>query len=71
MPGQNKSGGGAKKHGRDKLKCKRYGDRLVRFTNKLKKFLKHNVAKNATQLEIDAKRREFKIIQENRRRKNV
>jgi len=71
MSGQQKSGGGAKKYGRDKLKCKRYSDRIIRFTNKLKRFLKHNVAKAATQQEVDTKRREFKTIQENRRKKNV
>jgi len=71
MPGQNKSGGGARKIGKQRPHCKRYIDRMTRFTNKLKRFLKHNVAKNATQQEVDTKRREFKTIQENRSRKNV
>ena len=68
MANKQKSGGGARKIGRDKLKCKRYSDRLIRFTNKLKRFLKHNISKTATATEIDIKRKEFKTIQDNRKR---
>ena len=68
MADKQKSGGGAKKHGRDKLKCKRYRDRLTRFQNKLKNFLKHNISKSATEQEVDIKRKEFKQIQDNRKR---
>ncbi len=67
MTGKNKSGGGAKKHGRDTAKCQRYKSRLIRFQNKLKRFLKHNVAKNATTQEADTRRKEFKTIQDNRK----
>ena len=63
-----KSGGGARKIGKQKPHCKRYIDRMTRYTNKLKKFLKHNISATATQQEIDTKRREFKTIQDNRRR---
>lgn len=69
MAGKNKSGGGAKKIGRDIAHCKRYKDRLTRFNNKLKHWLKHNIAKNSTQQQTDAKRKEFKQIQENRKKK--
>lgn len=69
MADKQKSGSGAKKHGRDKLKCKRYSDRLIRFTNKLKRFLKHNISKTAIVAEIDVKRMEFKTIQDNRGKK--
>ena len=63
-----KSGGGARKIGKQKPHCKRYSDRMTRFTNKLKKFLKHNISKTATDIEINIKRREFKTIQDNRRK---
>ncbi len=69
MPGKQKSGGGAKKYGRDNAKCQRYKSRLIRFINKMKRFLKHNVKKNATQQEIDIRRKEFKTIQDNRSKK--
>jgi len=69
MAGKNKSGGGAKKHGRDTAKCQRYKSRMIRYINKLKRFLKHNVSREATEQEIDTKRKEFKQIQENRQKK--
>ncbi len=69
MADKQKSGGGARKIGKQLAHCKRYKDRLTRFINKMKRYLKHNIKKNATQQEIDAKRREFKQIQENRKKK--
>ena len=68
MSTQNKSGGGSRKIGKQKPHCKRYIDRMTRYTNKLKKFLKHNISATATQQEIDIKCREFKTIQDNRKR---
>lgn len=42
MPGSQAKSGGAKKYGRNKVKCQRYRDRGRRFRNKLRRILRSN-----------------------------
>jgi hypothetical protein len=42
MPGSQAKSGGAKKYGRNKIKCQRYRDRDTRFRNKMKRILRSN-----------------------------
>jgi len=63
-----RSSGGARKIGRNKVKCERYRARMTRYQNKLKKWIKHNIKRTATEKEKDLKILEFKEIQDNRKK---
>jgi hypothetical protein len=49
MAGKQKSGGGAKKYGRDKADCERYRREGHRQKAKLKNYRQHNLPKEATE----------------------
>jgi len=68
MPGQNKSGGGSKKIGRDKVKCSNYLKRGLREKAKIVEFKKHNIPKNATEEEKKKLISEFKNLQDKRKK---
>ncbi|MFA5151500.1 MAG: hypothetical protein WC554_02955 [Clostridia bacterium] len=63
MANKQKSGGGARKIGNHKEHCKRYKDMGRRFINKLKRFIKHNIAKNADDKEKQRLINDFKELE--------
>ena len=69
MSKSQRKSGGAKKIGHNKLKCQRYRERMIRYQNKLKRWIKTNIAKNATESEKQKKILEFKDIQDKRKKK--
>ena len=64
---QSKTGGGARKYGRNKIKCTRYKNEDRRTTNKLRKFKKYNLPKNIPQKETDKLITKFLNMQSERR----
>jgi hypothetical protein len=68
MAGKQKSGGGAKKYGRNKVKCERYKREGRRELNKLDKFKKNNISKDSTEDEKNKKIAEFKLLQSDRKK---
>ena len=68
MPGKNKSGGGQKKVGRDKVKCASYKNRGLREKAKLVNFKKHNIPKDIDEKDKVALINEFKQLQEDRKK---
>ena len=71
MTGQKKKSGGARKIGRNEAKCRRYYDKMTRYHNKLKHWLKSNVKRTATENEKQKKIIEFKEIQDRRKKNNA
>ena len=69
MTSQKKKSGGSRKIGRNEVKCKNYRAKMIRYQNKLKNWLKHNIAKGCTEKEKDKKILEFKDIQDKRKKK--
>ena len=65
-----KAGGGGRKYGRNKVKCEQYRSRAIRYQNKLKKWIKHNISKSADKDEQELRILEFKEIQDNRKKGN-
>lgn len=68
MAGKQKSGGGAKKYSRDKVKCATYKNRGIREQNKLAEFKKHNIPKD---IDEESKKKlisEFKTLQGQRKK---
>ncbi len=64
-----KSSGGNKKIGRNKIKCQRYLNEHRRAKSKVAKFIKHNIAKDITE-ELKKKLiNEFRELQEKRNKK--
>ncbi len=64
-----KSSGGNKKIGRNKIKCQRYFNEHRRAKNKVAKFIKHNSAKDTTEELRKKLVNEFKELQEKRNKK--
>ena len=69
MPGQQKSGGGAKKIGRNKVKCERYSRENRREKSKLKEFKEHNIPKDANDAEKSKLISAFMDMQSHRKKK--
>ena len=65
MSRKQKSGGGSRKIGRNKVKCENYRRKMTRYKNKLKKWLKSNVGS----ADRTAKINEFDEIQDKRKKK--
>lgn len=65
---RHRKSGGARKIGNRKEKCQRYRARERRYKNKKKRWMRHNIAKDATQAEIESKLLEFDEIQERRKK---
>ena len=68
MAGKQKSGGGQKKVGRDKVKCASYKNRSVRERAKIRHFAKHNIPRSATEEEQKKLISSFKTLQEDRKK---
>ena len=68
MGGKQKSGGGAKKIGRNKVKCATYKNQGVRERAKLRNFKKHNIPRSATEEEQKKLISQFKTLQEDRKK---
>jgi hypothetical protein len=67
MANKQKSGGGARKIGHHKEHCKRYKDMGRRLINKLGRFIKHNIPKNADEKEKQILINNFKELQKNKK----
>jgi hypothetical protein len=65
---QNKKSGGAKKYGRNKAKCEAYSRSGRRLANKVKKFIKNNIPKTATEEEKTSLVSRFKNMQAERKK---
>lgn len=68
MAGKQKSGGGAKKYSRDKVKCASYKNRGLREKAKLVNFKKHNIPKDIDEKDRVVLISSFKELQENRKK---
>jgi len=68
LGGKQKSGGGAKKIGRNKVKCATYKNQGVRERAKLRNFKKHNIPRSATEEEQKKLISQFKTLQEDRKK---
>ena len=69
MPGKQKSGGGAKKIGRNKDKCAAYFREGRREKSKLKHFIESNLPHEADEATKNKLIAEFKTMQSERRAK--
>ena len=69
MSGKQKSGGGQKKIGRNKIKCATYKNQGVREKAKIKSFAKHNIPKDASLEEEKKLISSFKELQDKRKKK--
>ena len=65
-----KAGGGLRKIGRNKIKCKRYFDEDRRTKNKLKKFKKNNIGKDWTEDKVIKETLKFEDIQYKRQQEH-
>ncbi|MCX6383165.1 MAG: hypothetical protein NTV16_01560 [Actinobacteria bacterium] len=63
MAGKQGAGGGSRKIGNNKKHCEKYKTMEVRFKNKLKNFMKHNIPKNADENETKKLLNDFREIQ--------
>ena len=68
MGGKQKSGGGQKKVGRDKVKCASYKNRGLREKAKLVNFKKHNIPKDIDEKDRVVLISSFKELQENKKK---
>ena len=68
MAGKQKSGGGQKKVGRDKVKCASYKNRSVRERAKIRHFAKHNIPKDIDEESKKKMISSFKELQEDRKK---
>ena len=69
MAGKQKSGGGAKKYGRNKDKCAEYFRQGRREKNKLKHFMESNLPHEADEATRNKLIASFKTMQSERRAK--
>ena len=66
-----KASGGARKIGRNKVKCTRYYSENRRSEHKLKRFMKNNIGKNWPQTQIDKAISKFKDMQYEKHKKHA
>ena len=69
MAQKQKSGGGAKKIGRNKMSCQQYYNEHRREKAKIKNFIKHNIPKDGTEELRKKLINEFKELQDKRNKK--
>jgi len=67
MSNKQGKGGGARKIGNHKEHCKRYKDMGIRLVNKLKRFIKHNIPKNADESQKQKLINDFRELERNRK----
>ena len=68
MAGQ-KSGGGAKKYGRNKVKCASYLNRGIREKAKIANFIEHNIPKDIDEKECTVLISSFTAMESSRKKK--